>query len=822
AISAESITATNVVGGDQHVYQLAPQTAPTRFPAHWESHYLQTLLTQCDRLDMTPLSASEATSETLSIAAVFTTIYLQNATRAEDETIVAALSPLPKQEQLGKERGAREGKSETKRYPISASEAIAAMPRLVILGQPGGGKSTLVNYMAAQLARRRLGEGDMTLPHWPDEFSPIPVRIVLRRFAEWLATEKRSGAAGDVWDYLGNLLDRWGCGDSAEGLRYTLINSGGIIFFDGLDEIRDAAARQTIIKGAVTDFAKTEKQCQVIVTSRPYAYSAKAKWRLPESRFPVVRLAPFAEAQIEAFNEAWYVRVMGPRRGWDAGQCRQRAALLTQTVLALPHLRHLAASPLLLTLMAQVHGQGGTLPNNRADLYRQTVEMLLSRWENRIVLDARLGEDVQPEDVLWLGVTTTHLRDVLAQIAYNVHERQGEQARTSEEDDGQAAEISRAELKLALVERFDSGGKAEQIIAYIQNRAGLLLAQGETVYTFPHRTFQEYLAAQYLLGKSDGQAQLCAKLKARPDWWREVFLLSAGSSMTVPKNVQDLVNSLLPSEPGRKGWPLTPELATWVSIAAQALLETDFHYHVQQEERPGGFTAVYDRVQSWLQALMTADHLLPATVRAEAGQWLARLGDERPGVGVVKKDGVLIPDIRWGGKVPPGRYEIGDGSGNYDDEKVREVEIKKAYQLARYPITNAQFQCFIDAPDRDKPEWWRGLPEDERKFSEPKLSHVNHPRETVSWYQAIAFCRWLNDKLEEEIALPHEYEWEAAARWMGDGINGRFYPWEGEFDANKANTDEGGIGQTTAVGLYPSGKNTALGLYDLSGNVWEW
>ncbi|MCP4936840.1 MAG: hypothetical protein GY927_22215 [bacterium] len=273
AISAESITATNVVGGDQHVYQLAPQTVPTRFPAHWENHYLQALLTQCDRLDMTPLSASEATSETLSIAAVFTTLYLHNATRAEDETIVAALSPLPKQEQLGKERGAREEKSEAKRYPISASEAIAAMPRLVILGQPGGGKSTLVNYMAAQLARRRLGEGDVTLPHWPDDFSPIPVRIVLRRFAEWLATEKRSGAAGDVWAYLDHLLDRWGCGDSAEGLRHALINAGGIVFFDGLDEIRDAAARQTIIKGAVTDFAKTEKQCQVIVTSRPYAYN---------------------------------------------------------------------------------------------------------------------------------------------------------------------------------------------------------------------------------------------------------------------------------------------------------------------------------------------------------------------------------------------------------------------------------------------------------------------------------------------------------------------------------------------------------------------
>lgn len=52
--------------------------------------------------------------------------------------------------------------------------------------------------------------------------------------------------------------------------------------------------------------------------------------------------------------------------------------------------------------------------------------------------------------------------------------------------------------------------------------------------------------------------------------------------------------------------------------------------------------------------------------------------------------------------------------------------------------------------------------------------------------------------------------------------NGRFYPWGNEFDSDKANTREGKIGQATAVGLYPSGKNADLDLYDLSGNVWEW
>ena len=88
----------------------------------------------------------------------------------------------------------------------------------------------------------------------------------------------------------------------------------------------------------------------------------------------------------------------------------------------------------------------------------------------------------------------------------------------------------------------------------------------------------------------------------------------------------------------------------------------------------------------------------------------------------------------------------------------------------------------------------------------------------MSWYQAVAFCRWLSDKLGEEIDLPHEYEWEVAARYP----DGRFYPWGNDFDATKANTNEGGLSQTTAVGIYPDGANPTLKLYDLSGNVWEW
>ncbi len=185
-----------------------------------------------------------------------------------------------------------------------------------------------------------------------------------------------------------------------------------------------------------------------------------------------------------------------------------------------------------------------------------------------------------------------------------------------------------------------------------------------------------------------------------------------------------------------------------------------------------------------------------------------------------------LPDLAWGGVVTAGTYTIGDKRDS--DNPVREIAIAQDYQLAKYPVTNAQFQCFVEAEDFGNAEWWEGMPEEQEAYGlklvtkeiepNPSWPYANHPRVEVSWYQAVAFTRWLSDKLGYEVRLPHEYEWEVAARYN----DGRAYPWGDEFDPAKANTEEGGLGQTTAVGLYPGGRQPTLDLYDMSGNVWEW
>lgn len=170
-----------------------------------------------------------------------------------------------------------------------------------------------------------------------------------------------------------------------------------------------------------------------------------------------------------------------------------------------------------------------------------------------------------------------------------------------------------------------------------------------------------------------------------------------------------------------------------------------------------------------------------------------------------------------------------DGEWIYQDEKHPGLP---PFEISRYPITYAQFQTFVDDPqgyNDPQNRWFVGLAadDDDRRMREQYFKYRNHPRETVNWYQVLAFCRWLSwrwgggynldDITAWAVRLPTEVEWEKAAR----GRDGREYPYGGEFDAAKGNTSETGIRQTSAVGLFPQGASP-YGVEEMSGNVWEW
>ena len=196
------------------------------------------------------------------------------------------------------------------------------------------------------------------------------------------------------------------------------------------------------------------------------------------------------------------------------------------------------------------------------------------------------------------------------------------------------------------------------------------------------------------------------------------------------------------------------------------------------------------------------DPILGHQERFTIGKYLSGLGEPRDGVGV--KDG--LPDIEWI-KIPGGKIRF---------EPIDHEFTVKPFLIPKYPVTNAQFQAFFDDGGYANKKWWKGI-----KKSDPEASiwlEPNAPRESVSWFEAVAFCNWLSARLEIPVRLPKEWERQQAAT---GGTPTNEYSWGKNWDAARCHSDESRLRRTTPVGLYPQGA-TAQDVMDMAGNVWEW
>jgi formylglycine-generating enzyme required for sulfatase activity len=147
-----------------------------------------------------------------------------------------------------------------------------------------------------------------------------------------------------------------------------------------------------------------------------------------------------------------------------------------------------------------------------------------------------------------------------------------------------------------------------------------------------------------------------------------------------------------------------------------------------------------------------------------------------------------------------------------DDERPQHiVDIPYDYWVARYPITNEQYNLFVEASRREHPIFGWEYKKD-------------HPVVYIGWKDAIEYVRWMNNFLRKEIPsglvsrLPTEKEWEKASR----GVDGREYPWGNEFDKNKCNSSESNRADMTPVWFHSPHGDSPYGCSDMVGNVWEW
>ncbi|GAA4784142.1 SUMF1/EgtB/PvdO family nonheme iron enzyme [Lysobacter hankyongensis] len=771
--------------------------------------YLARLMRQCDQVS---LMAGDERAGQLRLSRVYTAL-LTTEQRIESDDF---------------------GRREKAPY-LSVVDQLNRESKLALLGDPGGGKTSVAHILALAMAGELLGSPDdnlatLTIPiqrraeeetpapqHW-DHGALLPVRIVLRELATELPDADTAIDANTLLGHVERQLQAAGLGEFLPHLKRELLELGGLILLDGLDEVPDAQDRRVRIKRAVETFAQTFQRCRYLATSRTYAYQQQ-DWKL--QGFAETQLLPFQPWQIEAFVTAWYGQMTALQR-LTAVDAEDRAARLTTAAVNNPRIRELAERPLLLTLIAKLQTEkGGNLPEQPEELYARAVDLLLDEWEStKPRRNANGSTEPEPSLAEYLRVGRDRIRKVLDQLAFEAHRDQAEATGT--------ANIAGERLVAALLAAAqDPDAKPQRLTDYLSHRAGLLNEHGNGVYQFPHRTFQEYLAACHLTD-DDFPDQLAKLAKQDPQRWREVVRLAAakagrGSAASVWLLAETLCPEDVDGNPEDTALPLTETDAWGALLAGQVLSETvDLDRIAKRDE------SKRERIRDWQLAILRRQ-ALPAVERALAGRSLDALGDPRPEV--MTLDGMQFC------YVPAGPFWMGDDADD-NAKPMHQVDLP-AFWIARHPVTVAQWREYVTTS--------RHRPGDRDSL----LGAGNAPALWISWHEALACCRWLSVRWAKHlpsgwrVALPSEAEWEKAARGglripsapcisvigniasaapqsLRDNIQPqREYPW----DIHGHNEDlvnvEHDIGGANAIGVYPQG-HSPIGCEDLSGNVWDW
>ena len=832
-IAANKVKAESINLGDTHHHHYAPGTSPpnpspsnpspsnlppvTSNQGHLTT-YLHALRNECDALPLAAMGGEMGMGRELCLGDIYVDLNTTARVKLTEEEKVEA-----------KETG-RHLQDDADR-PVKVQEAAEQYPYLLLLGDPGSGKSTFVRQLTANNAAALLMGSKQSFPIFVVLHELILGLDTLNEDADFQKARQRE-RQNQLLELLTSEWTRrlveWGIADFETDLIAKVRSACGgdvLLILDGLDEIPERL--RPLLFEAIPALSNAYSGIvEIIVTCRSRSYS---DGMLPG--YQPFTLAPFTDEQIADFVEVWY------RTQQTLGRMDQRKAnynIQDLQTAALDNLRELADNPMLLTTMTIIHQRDTKLPEQRVELYKQAVDVLMNRWQQ--------GKDQVinlPPKLDALLADNRKLRRILERLAYEAHKAQSSTHRSVQDINQNEDEMSRNDQPLArgmllvLLEELlnDDIQLATDFLDYIDHRAGLLVGRGGSnqdianrrapTYSFPHRTFQEYLAGCYM---NHGRDFIRTYLKhvEEEDYWNVAALLGAEELFHNNHNdnaVLDLAYALCTSATPRSesAWRSVVWSGQIAAMIGRTIVEAD--------KKPGGGKAYLKRLIRRLIRLPQTNTLAPIE-RAEAGRKLGQLDDSRYGVGLKNN----LPDINWS-TIEEGPFIMGtdlkeDNDGWMDEEPQFSCNlITQAYNISRYLITVKQYSEFAKAGGYHMRKYWTDAGWKWRNAQDitcpetydPIFQTLNHPQVGVSWYEAVAFCRWLSQVFDTEIMLPSEAHWERAAR----DTDGRIYPWKGEFDANNCNTFDAGIGSTSAVGFFPS-SNAECGASDMAGNVLEW
>jgi energy-coupling factor transporter ATP-binding protein EcfA2 len=381
---------------------------------------------------------------------------------------------------------------------IGIHGALAQHKRMVIVGEPGSGKTTFLRFIALMIARA-MNEGISDIAESKLGLTPplpIPILISCWDFSNYLAgggkvAQRKPATVDSLLLYLSAHFTNFQWPMTPTELAKLLSDGTCCVLLDGLDEVPTSNGR-SVLSRLVDEVVRIYPQNRYVLTSRTRAYTGDVTLKSEFTRCDVQNFEP--EDRIE-FLRNWVAQLHGvPKEDVLKGtsECRRDFESLVAAIEQNHRIAQLTVNPLLLTVVAIVHRDRKQLPEQRAELYDECVDVLLGQRKEAEHAHRTKTPDFDEghEDQEREGRTWSRKR--FGEIALQILR-------------GKTEEITKAKLVESLAQRFterSSGdpekavGQAERFLEREELRSGLLVkSRGTANYRFIHLTFQEYLAA---------------------------------------------------------------------------------------------------------------------------------------------------------------------------------------------------------------------------------------------------------------------------------------------------------------------------------------
>jgi hypothetical protein len=383
---------------------------------------------------------------------------------------------------VGDKRTKRRPRVDVDQLPVTA--ILKRSTRAVVLGDPGGGKSTLSRKLTHDLAADALVEGGVRR---------TPFLVELRDYAGSVRGRKRR----TLVEYLEGLCKSpYNIEAPAQAIEWMLLNDRAVVILDGLDELLDTDLRRDVVE-AVEGFAHRYPTCPMLVTSRRIGYNEAP---LDADLFPAIQLAEFDERQVFDYVHKWFTLD-------ETIDTAHQEALARSFMADSVFVSDLRVNPLMLSLMCGIYASENYIPRNRPDVYEKCALLLFDRWDKQRGIAAPLSFDA-------------HVQAAMRSLALYMYtlDAAGTQPAGADSPEG----IHRTKLvsymkKYLRDKRFESDEEAEtaatEFIDFCKGRAWVLTDVGADTYGFTHRTFLEYFAASQLVREHTSASGLYEQLR---------------------------------------------------------------------------------------------------------------------------------------------------------------------------------------------------------------------------------------------------------------------------------------------------------------------